>query len=103
MLEVWEEDVVAPPGVSLWGGSSTVQSRRVRCLEGVARVLEVWDRDTEALSGVFPWRGSLAIQSRRACCDSEGIPWAHRSWVNSWERKITGDRGLDTGDVQSGL
>lgn len=54
MLEVWEEDVVAPPGVSLWGGSSAVQSRRVCCLEGVARVLEVWDRDTEALSGVFP-------------------------------------------------
>lgn len=54
MLEVWEEGAVAPSGVSLWGGSSAVQARRVRCLEGVARVLEVWERDAEALSGVFP-------------------------------------------------
>lgn len=54
MLEVWEEGTVALPGVSLWGGSSAVQSRRVRCLEGVAWVLEVWERDAEAPSGVFP-------------------------------------------------
>lgn len=54
MLEVWEESTAAPPGVSLWSESLAVQSGRVRCLEGVARMLEVWEGGAEAPPGVSP-------------------------------------------------
>ena len=63
MLEAWDEDTVAPLGVSPRSGSLTEQSRRACFLGGVARMLEVWE---------------------------EGTPWAHGSWVKSWEGGVTG-------------
>lgn len=61
MLEAWDEDTVAPLGVSPRSGSLTEQSRRACFLEGVARMLEVWEEGTEAPPGVSPRSGSSAM------------------------------------------